>query len=109
MSMAKTEKVTVTLPVEQVAALRELASARPGVTISGLVQRAVAASLEDAREFDAMVEEDFAASGGPITPAEQAWVDGVLGLGPPAPMPDSFAERQRVLARVRGAGAEGVA
>jgi hypothetical protein len=99
-SMAKTEKVTVTLTVEQLAALRTLASRSPGATVSGLVQHAVAMALESEREFDAMVDDDLAASGGPLTVAEAAWVDGVLGVGPPAPLPDSFAERQRILQRL---------
>ena len=100
MSMARTEKVTVTLTVEQVAALRALAARRPGATVSGLVQYAVTMSLEAEDEFEAMVEDDLAASGGPLTEAEAAWVDGVLGAGPSAPLPDSFAERQRILQRL---------
>ena len=107
MSMAKTEKVTVTLTVEQLAALRALAAGSPGATVSGLVQHAVTMALEAEQEFEAMVDEDLAASGGPLTQAEAAWVDGVLGAGPPAPLPDSFAERQRILQRLHDDAEDG--
>ena len=57
--------------------------------------------MEAEPEFDAMVDDDLAVSGGSLTQAEAAWVDGVLGVGPPAPLPDSFAERQRILQLLR--------
>lgn len=76
--MATTQKVTVTLQIEQVEAIRELVSAGRADSVSGFVQHAVALALDDVAGWATMLEEALDLTGGPMTAEEQAWVEGVL-------------------------------
>ena len=78
--MAST-KITVTLPEEQVEAVRRLVHAGRAGSISGFVQVAVATALDDAAGWERDLASLLAASGGPLTDAEIAWADSVLGGG----------------------------
>jgi Arc/MetJ-type ribon-helix-helix transcriptional regulator len=88
--MAKTEKVTVTLPIEQVAAIKARVLAGELDSVSGFVQHAVRLALDDATAFRAMAEMDLEASGGQLTPEEQAWIDAVIGRGEPPRDPGPY-------------------
>jgi Arc/MetJ-type ribon-helix-helix transcriptional regulator len=77
-----TKKVTVTLEVEQLAAIRALVEAGSTGSVSAFVQHAVAVSLNDVAGWGALLASALAQTGGPLTRAERAWADDVL-LKPP--------------------------
>ena len=77
-----TTKVTVTLPSEQVAAVRALVGRARAKSVSAFVQQAVATSLGDVAGWGALLAELLAKTGGPLTDDERAWADGVLGVAP---------------------------
>lgn len=77
--MAKTQKVTVTLPVEQVEQVRRLIDSGRAASVSGFVQHAVGVALDDEAGWGAMLAEALAATGGDLTDDERAWADKVLG------------------------------
>lgn len=79
--MANTRKVTVTLPLEAVAAIRALVDEGKADSVSGFVQHAVQVSLDDVAGWGAMLAEALRETGGEMTPAERAWADGVLAGG----------------------------
>lgn len=74
-----TQKVTVTLPVEQVAAIRDLVGNGEAESVSGFVTHAVALALEDRVAFAALLESSLERTGGPMTAAEARWADSILG------------------------------
>jgi len=76
--MALTQKVTVTLPVEQVAAVRVLVAQGQAESVSGFVTTAVALALEDRLAFEELLEAGLDKSGGPMTEAERTWADEIL-------------------------------
>lgn len=90
MSMAKTEKVTVTLTVDQVAAIRASLAAGQAESVSGFVQEAVQEALDAAELLESTLEADLLAAGGPPTEAEIAWADAVLGRGGPPRDPGPY-------------------
>jgi Arc/MetJ-type ribon-helix-helix transcriptional regulator len=73
-----TTKVTVTLDDDQLARIRRLVAAGKARNVSSFVKHAVAVSLADVAGWGAMLGQALAGTGGPITPAERAWADGVL-------------------------------
>lgn len=73
-----TKKVTITLDVEQLAAIRSLVEARATKSISAFVQHAVGVSLSDVAGWGAQLAEALEQTGGPLTKAERRWADGVL-------------------------------
>jgi Arc/MetJ-type ribon-helix-helix transcriptional regulator len=75
-----TQKVTVTLPEEQVGAVRRLVSAGKAASVSGFVQHAVAVALDDVAGWGVMLAEALAQTGGDLTAEERAWADRVLGV-----------------------------
>ena len=77
-----TKKVTVTLEEDQLSAIRALVSSGAASSVSGFVQHAVRISLNDTVEFDAMLDEMLAETGGPMTDEEREWADEVLGIKP---------------------------
>lgn len=79
--MATTEKVTVTLPTAQVAAIRRLVSAGASSSVSGFVQHAVGVALDDIAGWGAMLADALATTGGELTDEERDWADSVLGGG----------------------------
>lgn len=76
-SMA-TKKVTVTLEVEQLNAIRSLVEAGSAKSVSAFVQYAVSVSLSDVAGWGALLAEALTQTGGPLTKAERSWADGVL-------------------------------
>jgi Arc/MetJ-type ribon-helix-helix transcriptional regulator len=79
--MADTRKVTVTLPVTTVDAVRRLVEAGQATSVSGFVQHAVAVALDDVAGWGSALGEALASTGGELTAQEQAWADTVLGNG----------------------------
>lgn len=79
--MASTQKVTVTLQIEQVEAIRALVTAGKSESVSGFVQHAVALALDDVSGWAALLQEALEQTGGPATADEQAWAEGVLSRG----------------------------
>jgi len=77
-SMA-TRKVTVTLPEEQVAAVRRLVSVGKAASVSGFVQHAVAVALDDVAGWGVVLAEALGQTGGDLTAEEREWADRVLG------------------------------
>ncbi|CAN5888172.1 hypothetical protein BH23ACT10_BH23ACT10_04510 [soil metagenome] len=76
-----TKKITVTLPVEQVAQIKALVESGHAPSVSGFVQHAVGVSLDDIAGWGAMLAQALEETGGPPSPDERAWADGVLGTG----------------------------
>ena len=76
-SMATT-KVTITLPDSQLEQIRERVAAHESSSVSGFVQHAVRQSLDNDAEFQAMVDQVLAETGGPLSPKERAWAKKVL-------------------------------
>jgi Arc/MetJ-type ribon-helix-helix transcriptional regulator len=74
-----TQKVTVTLPVEQLDEIRRLVELGTARSVSGFVQHAVRVSLSDADEWREMLTQGLAETGGPPSDEEQRWVDSILG------------------------------
>lgn len=81
MDMA-TEKVTVTLHVEQMEAIRSLVARGSTKSVSAFVQHAVTVSLADVAGWGALLADALAHTGGPLTKAERKWADGVLAARP---------------------------
>jgi len=77
-----TTKITITLEVDQVDAVRKLVASRRTRSISGFVKHAVGVALQDANGWAAMLEQALEETGGPLTRAEQKWADGILAGGP---------------------------
>lgn len=76
-----TQKVTVTLPVEQVDAVRRLVAAGKAPSVSGFVQHAVGVSLDDVAGWGAILVEALSSTGGDLTADERRWADRVLQSG----------------------------
>ena len=76
--MAKTQKVTITLSVDTVDAVRRLVEAGRASSISGFVQHAVGVALDDVAGWRSALGEALARTGGELSAEERAWADGVL-------------------------------
>ena len=76
--MATTQKITVTLPHEQVDAIRRLVASGQSSSMSGFVQHAVAIALDDVAGWSGMLAEALSATGGELSDAERQWADGIL-------------------------------
>ncbi len=74
-------KVTVTLAVEQVDAIRRLVADGAAPSVSGFVQNAVEVSLDDVTDWDAILAEALATTGGELTAEERRWADRILQGG----------------------------
>jgi Arc/MetJ-type ribon-helix-helix transcriptional regulator len=79
-------KITVTLPVEQVDAIKRLVEAGEAPSVSGFLQRAVATALDDAQAWDDHLADALQRTGGPLSDDERAWADAALhrSAGSPA-------------------------
>ena len=73
-----TKKVTITLEVEQLNAIRALVAARSADSVSAFVKHAVGVSLNDVAGWGVLLAEALADTGGPLTRAERAWADRAL-------------------------------
>ena len=78
--MAGTRKVTVTLPVSDVAAIQELISLGQANSLSGFVSHAVRVSLDDVTGWRHDLAMALAETGGPLTRAESDWARAALGI-----------------------------
>lgn len=77
--MATMVKVTVTLPVESVEAIRRLVADSKADSVSGFVQHAVQVSLDDVAGWGALLGHLLLDTGGAMSEQEQQWADKVLG------------------------------
>ena len=73
-----TSKVTVTLDVDQIDAIRSLVKTGDVKSVSAFVQHAVSVSLSDVAGWGVLLAEALEQTGGPLTRAERRWADGVL-------------------------------
>jgi len=71
-------KIAVSLPAQQVAAVKRMVQEGKAASVSGYVEKALAAHLED-DDLNAWLERRLLASGGPMTDEERAWADAALG------------------------------
>lgn len=74
-----TVKVTITIPEDQLEAIRELVGAGQARSVSGFVQHAIGVSLDDVAGWRKMLDEALAETGGPLTDDERRWADEALG------------------------------
>lgn len=77
-----TTKFTITLDDDQFEALKQLVAAGHAASVSAFVRKAVETALTDAAGWHQMLDEALEAAGGPMTDAERAWADRVLGHAP---------------------------
>lgn len=77
-----TTKITITLPDEQLEAIRAHVAGGRAATISAFVKHAVQISLADAEGWQEMLKQALQQTGGPLTPKERRRADGILA-GPP--------------------------
>lgn len=71
-------KVTVTVPEEQLEAMRDLVAHGRSDSVSGFVKHAIDVALDDVAGWQRTLEEALAVSGGPLSAEERAWADEVL-------------------------------
>ncbi len=79
--MVNTQKVTITLPVSTLEAVRRLVDAGQAASVSGFVQHAVRVALNDVAGWHAALSEALISTGGELSAGERDWADGVLGNG----------------------------
>lgn len=77
--MRTTERVTVTLPIEQAEQLRRLAGAGDAASISAYVCKAVRAQLDKDAALDRLTRL-YAERGVTLQPEHHAWARRLLGL-----------------------------
>lgn len=78
--MAGTKKVTVTLPVATLDAVRRIVGAGHASSVSGFAQHAVGVALDEVAGWSAALSEALASTGGELSMQER-WADVVLGHG----------------------------
>lgn len=71
-------KTTITIDKELLAMVRAAVSAGGAASVSAYIEHSVRGQLAAETEFDAIIEEILASTGGPPTPAEQAAAQSVL-------------------------------
>jgi Arc/MetJ-type ribon-helix-helix transcriptional regulator len=74
-----TMKITVTLPDDQVRAIRELVAAGKAASLSAFVKHAVTVGLFDAAGWRTLLDDALQQTGGPVTNEERNWADALLG------------------------------
>lgn len=74
-------KVTVTLPEQQVHAVRQLVSHGQALSVSGFVQHAVGLALDDIDGWGLLLTQALFSTGGELTEDERRWADSVLAGG----------------------------
>jgi len=73
-----TTKMTITLPDDQLAAIRALVAAGGAASVSAFVKHAVGVALFDAAGWREMLEDALQKTGGPLTKKERGWADALL-------------------------------
>lgn len=71
-------KVTITIPEDQLTAIRQLVVDGHARSTSGFVQRAIAVTLDDIAGWQRTLAEALEETGGPLTDEERAWADEIL-------------------------------
>lgn len=82
--MATTRKVTVTLSMADVDAIKRLVVDGRAESVSGFVQHAVGVALDDVVGWGAMLAAALQETGGELTVAEREWADQVLDRRQPS-------------------------
>ena len=77
-----TTKITVTLPDDQLNAIRERVASGRVASVSAFLKHAVKISLEEDEDFLRMLDESLEKTGGPMTEAEIAWADSIIDPKP---------------------------
>lgn len=80
--MATTTKFTITLDTQQFDEIKRLVAAKKADSVSGFVRQAIATALDDAVGWREMLDQMLEETGGPLTDAERAWADEILGHRP---------------------------
>ena len=73
-----TTKITITLPDDQIQAIRQIVAAGSAGSVSGFVKHAVKIALFDAAGWRQMLDDALKETGGPLTKEEIAWADALL-------------------------------
>lgn len=73
-----TAKITVTIPLEQLDAIRALVKTGEAASTSAFVAHAVGLAPHDTAEWRQMLAEALEETGGPLTNPERAWADAIL-------------------------------
>jgi len=73
-----TTKITVTLPNDQIEAVRALVAAGQSASVSAFVKQAVGAAINDAAGWKELLDEALQKTGGPLTRKEREWADAIL-------------------------------
>jgi Arc/MetJ-type ribon-helix-helix transcriptional regulator len=74
-----TKKVTVTLDASQLDRIRGLVEIGQASSVSGFVQHAVGVAIDDVAGWGALLARALQETGGPLSDAEKAWADEMLG------------------------------
>ena len=73
-----TTKITVTLPDDQIEAVRALVAAGQSASVSAFVKHAVGVAINDAAGWKELLDEALLKTGGPLTHKEREWADAIL-------------------------------
>lgn len=73
-------KITVTLPQDQVTAIQRLVNSGMSSSVSGFIQHAVGVASDDVAGWGAMLAQGLSQTGGDMTAEERAWADRILGV-----------------------------
>jgi hypothetical protein len=76
-----TEKIAITVPKDVLRRARQAVKAGAATSLSAYISRIIDEKTRR-DDFDAMLEEMLAETGGPLTPKEIEWADRQLGLAP---------------------------
>lgn len=68
-------KVTITIPDEQLASIRELVGHGKSDSVSAFVRHAIALALDDVAGWQQSLDDALARTGGPLTDDERRWAD----------------------------------
>lgn len=78
--MATTQKITVTVPIASLIAIRDLVAEGKADSVSGFVQHAIRVALNDVTGWGITLAQALDETGGAITEDERTWADQVLGI-----------------------------
>jgi Arc/MetJ-type ribon-helix-helix transcriptional regulator len=79
-----TSKITITIPDEQLDAIRTLVAGGQATSVSAFVKHSIGMALYDAAGWKQMLADALRDTGGPLTQTERAWADSLLAARPPA-------------------------
>ena len=73
-----TKKVTITLGVKQLQAIRQQVALGASANVSSFIQHAVETALHDVAGWSELLGQALEQTGGPPSAKERAWADGIL-------------------------------